>query len=79
MLGDSGYPLREYFLTPLDNPVNRGEELYNRNLIRARNSVERAIGLLKRRFPIMGYGMRLKLETSMAICVATVYCFKKYC
>lgn len=70
--GDSGYPLREYFLTPLKRPTTRGEILYNNHLIRARNSVERTIGVWKRRFPILAYGMRLKIETAQAVCVATV-------
>lgn len=70
--GDSGYPIREYFLTPLEHPINRGEILYNRHLIHARNIVERTIGVWKRRFPILAYGMRLKLETAQAVCIATV-------
>lgn len=69
--GDSGYPLRPYFLTPLANPRTRGEQLYNEAHIRTRNMVERVIGIWKRRFPVMAYGMRLKLDTVLTVIVAT--------
>lgn len=70
-LGDSGYPLRSYLMTPLANPATPGENLYNEALIRTRNAVERVFGIWKRRFPVVAYGLRLKLETIMAIIVAT--------
>nr|CAI5859431.1 unnamed protein product [Callosobruchus analis] len=69
--GDSGYNLRNYLLTPLQNPVTRREMLYNESLIRTRNTVERQIGVWKMRFPILGYGCRLKLKTAMNVIVAT--------
>ncbi|KAF0750622.1 Uncharacterized protein FWK35_00013165 [Aphis craccivora] len=46
------------------------EELYNESLIRTRNSVERSYGVLKRRFPILSFGSRLKIETTQAMVVA---------
>lgn len=69
--GDSGYEVRNYFLTPLGNPRNRAQTLYNESLIRTRNTVERSIGIWKRRFPVLAYGLRLKLETTLAIIPAT--------
>ncbi|KAK5648020.1 hypothetical protein RI129_002912 [Pyrocoelia pectoralis] len=71
LLGDCGYPMRNYFLTPLLNPNGRAQQLYNNSLIRTRISIERAIGVWKRRFPIMAYGTRLKLDTILTIIVAT--------
>ncbi|KAJ8981059.1 hypothetical protein NQ317_018032 [Molorchus minor] len=71
ILGDSGYPLRNYFFTPLLNPNWPAQQLYNESHIRTRNTIERAIGVWKRRFPIMAYGARLKLETILTIIVAT--------
>lgn len=71
LIGDSGYGLKEYFMTPLENPLTRGEQRYNESLIRTRNIIERIIGIWKRRFPVIAYGIRLKLETVMAVIVAT--------
>ena len=50
LLGDSGYPLQPWLLTPLLNPHGRGEEVYNRRHKTARCVIERAFGLLKMRF-----------------------------
>lgn len=58
-------------MTPVLNPQTRGERLYNESHIRTRNAIERLIGIWKRRFPIIAYGIRLKLETAMAIIPAT--------
>lgn len=69
--GDSGYPLRNYFMTPLVNPVTQAEQRYNESLIRTRNGIERQIGLWKRRFPVIAYGIRLKLETIKTVIIAT--------
>lgn len=64
--------MRNYFLTPLGNPRNRAQTLYNESLIRTRNIVERSIGIWKRRFPVLAYGLRrLKMETTLAIIPAT--------
>nr|CAH7735091.1 unnamed protein product [Callosobruchus chinensis]CAH7763288.1 unnamed protein product [Callosobruchus chinensis] len=60
LLGDSGYAAKPYLLTPLLAPD-----------IRTRNVVERTIGIWKRRFPILAYGCRLKLSTTLTIIVAT--------
>lgn len=52
-------------------PVTPGEQLYNQSHIRTRNVIERFFGVLKRRFPVLAYGCRLKLSTSLTIIVAT--------
>lgn len=58
-------------MTPLLNPVTRPEQLYNESHIRTRNSVERQIGVWKRRFPVLAYGLRYQTEPSCNIIVAT--------
>lgn len=68
--GDSGYPLKSYFLTPVYNPRTRVEQLYNEAHIRTRNVVERTIGLWKRRFPALCYG---KIQTTLSVATAVLH------
>lgn len=58
-------------ITPLLNPQTQAEQLFNETHIRTRNSIERLIGTWKRRFPVLAYGMKVKLETALNIIVAT--------
>ncbi|KAJ8915261.1 hypothetical protein NQ315_014768 [Exocentrus adspersus] len=71
LLGDSGYALKSYLLTPLLNPIRPEEIRYNEAHIRTRNSVERTFGVWKRRFPVLAYGLRCKLENALTTIVAT--------
>ncbi|XP_031346743.1 putative nuclease HARBI1 isoform X2 [Photinus pyralis] len=50
LLGDSGYPLEPWLLTPIANPLTDAERQFNRRHINIRNTVERTIGVLKQRF-----------------------------
>ena len=59
LLGDSGYALSSYLLTPHDNPGTRQERRFNSSQKCARSSVERSFGLLKRRFPALKFGLRV--------------------
>lgn len=71
LLGDSGYGVTKYLIPPLLHTVTNAEKLFNESQIRTRNPIERCFGVLKRRFPILSIGMRVSLETTQSIIVAT--------
>lgn len=70
LLGDSGYACKPYLLTPILNPANPSEEAYNVAHIATRNTIERFFGVLKRRFPCLKNGIRLKTRTILKVIVA---------
>lgn len=70
LLGDAGYSCTPYMFTPLRDPQTPQEVRYNRCHITTRNSVERAFGLLKRRFSCLTETMRASLENTKVIIVA---------
>lgn len=72
LVGDGGYPCRQYLLTPVLNPSTQAERKYNEAQASARNCIERANGILKRRFPALKNGLRLKLKNSLPVIVAAV-------
>ncbi|XP_008178178.1 putative nuclease HARBI1 [Acyrthosiphon pisum] len=50
LLGDSGYALRPWLLTPINDPVTDVEQYYNKIQMTTRSAVERCNGVLKMRF-----------------------------
>ncbi|XP_029348125.1 putative nuclease HARBI1 isoform X2 [Acyrthosiphon pisum] len=50
LLGDSGYPLRQWLLTPILNPSSAAEIHYNTKQMCTRSLIERCNGVLKARF-----------------------------
>lgn len=50
VLGDSGYKLKPFLMTPFRNPTDVYERLYNQKHTSTRNVVERCFGVLKNRF-----------------------------
>jgi hypothetical protein len=70
LLGDNGYPLTPFLMTPFLNPQFQEEEHYNRVHKRARCTIERAFGQLKKRFNCLSCGLRCDLERVSSIIVA---------
>lgn len=70
IVADSAYSNTRYIATPLLQVNTPVEALYNESQIRTRNVVERSYGVWKRRFPVLAFGMRVKLETVKQIIVA---------
>lgn len=61
LLGDGGYPCTGFILTPLRNPASRAEENYNAVQILTRNMIERAFGVVKKRFPSLSIGLFINM------------------
>lgn len=62
--------LQSHLLTPYLNPSTHAQHKYNEAHIRTRNTVERQYGVLKRRFPVLAVGIRLKLKTAVNVILA---------
>lgn len=65
LVADSGYENTFYLCTPFTQhrdaaQLSNAEKVYQRAILTTRNVVERSYGLLKRRFPILMFGMQLK-------------------
>ena len=60
ILGDSGYMLRTWLMTPVANPTTRQERRYNFAQSSTRTTVERCIGVAKQRWNCLRCGLRLE-------------------
>lgn len=70
IIGDSGYRNTRYLATPYIVAPSDLHNVYNESHIRTRNVIERTFGVIKRRFPVLSLGMRVKLRTVKMIIVA---------
>jgi hypothetical protein len=71
LLGDSGYPCLPYLMTPYIDPQTRKERSFNRSLKSTRSAIERAFGILKRRFHVLHGEIRMTPERVCAIIAAS--------
>ncbi|KAG0412993.1 hypothetical protein HPB47_009857 [Ixodes persulcatus] len=72
LLGDAGNACMSFLLTPLANPgvANSPKGRYQAAHLKTRNSVERAFGVFKRRFPCLDMRLQYKAERSALIITA---------
>ncbi|KAM7301071.1 putative nuclease HARBI1 [Ixodes scapularis] len=72
LLGDMGYACTPYLMTPFADPGKAGSphDRYNKAHIKTRNSIERAFGVWKRRFPCLDMRLQHKPERSAGIITA---------
>lgn len=78
VLGDSGYPLKTYLLTPFGNPHTAAEIRYNNAQSRTRMRVECTFGILKRRFACLDSKLRTQLQTTIAT-IISCFVLHNYC
>lgn len=80
VIGDSGYANNAFTCTPFslrEKPTNANwsaaEKEYQKSIIATRNTVERAFGVMKRRFPVLKFGMQLRrlnlIQKIITVCV----------
>ncbi|MGH0167605.1 UNVERIFIED_CONTAM: hypothetical protein FKN15_053095 [Acipenser sinensis] len=69
--GESGYALKPWLMTPYLNPQSPAQANYNRAHSKTRNTVERCIGVWKRRFHILHREIRMAPDRVCAIICAT--------
>ncbi|KAH7935759.1 putative nuclease HARBI1 [Rhipicephalus sanguineus] len=71
LLSDAGYPCLSFLMTPTaDAPPDSPESRYQAAHIRTRNTIERAFGVWKRRFPCLDMGLQHLAERSAVITTA---------
>ncbi|KAK0146570.1 Exocyst complex component 6 [Merluccius polli] len=71
LLGDSGYPLRSWLLTPFPNPQTQAQQNYNDMHACARVVVERSIGLFKSRWRCLDKSGGILLYAPEKVCAIT--------
>lgn len=72
ILGDEGYGISNWLMVPFRNPQSESEKAFNRIMTSERVIIERCFGMLKRRFPILAYKIRLSVSDAPKIILCCV-------
>lgn len=70
LLGDSGYPLSRYLMTPYLTPRTQPEERFNSSLCRTRVLIEQTFGIMKRKFQALHFGLRTSPDQAVTYITA---------
>uniref|UniRef100_A0A8W8J8F9 Putative nuclease HARBI1 n=1 Tax=Magallana gigas TaxID=29159 RepID=A0A8W8J8F9_MAGGI len=70
LIGDNGYPLRSYLITPLLTCRTPQERRFNFALSNSRVKIENVFGIWKRRFPCLRNQLRFKISSTLHIIIA---------
>ncbi|KAI8126891.1 putative nuclease HARBI1 [Lucilia cuprina] len=70
LIGDGGYKCTNYLFTPIQNPKDSKEDMFNKVHIKTRNVVERLFGVWKSRFRILLEKMRMSRRNCKILIVA---------
>lgn len=70
LLGDSGYPLSRYLMTPYLTPRTQSEERFNSSLCRTRVLIEQTFGIMKRKFQALHFGLRTSPDQTVSYITA---------
>lgn len=68
LVGDAGYPLLPWLLTPLSNPQSAADKKYQSAHITTRGIIERTFGLLKSRFRCLDRSSGVLLYSPSKVC-----------
>ena len=80
LLGDAGYPIKPWLMTPYKSATTQPQTRFNTMLSHERVSIERVIGQLKRRFPILKDRVRIKTDRVpiLIACCAMLHNISKF-
>jgi hypothetical protein len=70
LLGDSGYGIAPWIIVPYANPATEVQRYFNRIYARERVIIERCFGQVKKRFPCLGYKLRVATDRVAGMIVA---------
>ncbi|KAJ8004346.1 hypothetical protein DPEC_G00158220 [Dallia pectoralis] len=74
VIGDRGYPLLDFLITPVPNPVTHQERRFNHAHARTRATVERCVGLLKGRWLCLAHAGGTLLYQPKEVCNIILAC-----
>jgi hypothetical protein len=75
LIGDSGYGVKNWLLTPFSGDVQGSRLAYNKAHSRTRVRVECAFGVLKKRFYTLSTGLRVRdMEVAAKMVIAAMVC-----